>query len=514
MEIEPVPENGPPDTQFPPPPPYSEHNPSYSGYSDHERTPTAPPASLIHDSGDFDASSSTAPTFYPMPSPSGHHTNYGAVPTRYVPDVDEPIRNIPFIGNPPPQQQSQPLLSPPSSPLSALIQTSGEGFQKTLGNFFQDAKKKWRKKWTLYLIGIFVLVLFSSLILCEGDYDAPPPFIPGKVQSTVMMTSPYPLSPFHTDYSDPDDLAHLPPSQLTTLRIDFSTHSGELHIVSTEDPVSWLSFSTQKRLPIGDGGHQFQLESTFTRSLDNKTLDVMIKNDHTSGQLVSILYMSRHDRQQGRLVVEVGDQGVYLVSQDPDVMVQDIDLTLKGSTEGVKLPSSSNSSYWKGRNLRLKLLQGSTDSLVVPRLEASDTIELDVSGVAGGDIHLDQSIKAGRLIKLRTRNGSIVMSPSAIMQAESIDLATTNSKLAVAGLQPTKTCSLQTVNGHIEATLLANDDKNTRLELLKAHTENAAIHLTVLSPQIKQTSLVSNLGSITMHAVRISSLSSTSSPNG
>jgi hypothetical protein len=478
---------------------------------------------LIHDNGDYDGSSSTAPTFYPMPSPSspassGHHNNYGAVPARYVPDADEHIHTgyTPFIGNPPQQQQqqqSQPLLSPPSSPLSSpppLLQTSWNGLVKTLGNwkkesnhFFHDTKKKWCKKWTLYLIGIFVLVLFSSLILCEDDDDDAPPFVPGKVQSTVILTSPYPLTPFHTDYNNPDDLAHLPVSELTTLRIDFTTHSGELHIVSTEHPVTWLSFSTQKRLPIGDGGHRFELDSTFTQSLDNKTLDVMIKNDHTSGQIVSILHVSRHDRQKGQLVVEVGDQAVYLVSQNPDAMVQDIDLTLKGSTEGVKFPSSS-SGYWKGRSLRLKLLQGSTNSFVVPRLEASDTIELDVSGVAGGDIHLDQSIKAGRLIKLRTRNGSIVMSPPAVMQAESIDLATTNSKLAVAGLQPTKSCSLRSVNGHIEATLLAKD-ADTRLELLKAHTENAAIHLTVLSSQIKQTSLVSNLGSITMHAVRISS---------
>ncbi|KAI8329134.1 hypothetical protein BC941DRAFT_211751 [Chlamydoabsidia padenii] len=486
----PSPDNNPMN-QDPPPPPYSEHSNSsiYSGYNGggyHERTPTAPPATLLDNHDDDEAMVSSSSTSFPFNPGYPIHNSYGAVspPVRQAPDVDD-YTNAPLSNNLSEQQHS-PLSSTP------LTTCSPTKLEKMLSSW----RKNWRAKWTLYLI-IIVLILYILLISVNNSNsdgengDISTPRLPGKktIRSKVMMTSPYPLSPSYMEYTG-DNLGSLPKSELTSLQMDFSTHSGEIHIVSTEDPVSWLSFTLTNHKPIDIND---TLETTFIQPADNMSLKVVI--DSNNEPIVCVLHISRHDRQQGKLVIQVGDMSINMISQDPDEMIQDIELII--TTGSLTLPFN----FWRGRSMRIQTK--GDKPLVLPRLEASDTIELSVEYM----LQLDQPISANRLIKVKTANGSIVS--GTIMQADRIDLATVNSKLAVARLLPRHSCLLQSVNGQIEATIDDDDDDFiSAVGNLTIRTENSAIHLTSLSPHIKSTSLASNLGSITMHAVCIGGQSS------
>ncbi|CAO3593545.1 unnamed protein product [Absidia cylindrospora] len=462
----------------PPPPPYSEYSSSGYGSGYHERTPTAPPASLL-------TAPENTPSHYSMPTP---HTNpayptYGAVDAsaRHVPDADDYTDNNTAPNSPSPAPQACQIYKRPFKIIC-------DWYRK---NYYVNyVKTHWTKKGIL--LG-FVSLLFLVVIAANSNNDdiRSPPTDP-RLPTKVIMTSPYPLSPSHHAYAmnDTKEMTDLPTSTLTTLAVDFTSHRGELHLVPTDDPVSWLSFSSS------GGGHigPFSLDADFTLRNATTTLHVVIHNrSPTNGRLIAVLHVSPTDRQHARLIIKVDTMMVYAITEEPADMIQDIDLTLQGLGLQLTLPDGLG---WKGKNMRVKL-EGNNGSFGVSRLEASGTIALELTGMAGGDLILQESI-AAKKIKLTSRNGSIVMTkPGTTMTADTIDLSTTNSKILVSSIQARHACLLRTKNGNIDVTL----QNTAMLDRLDVQSENSAIHITT-KMLIKRSSIISNLGSITMHATQ------------
>ncbi|ORZ05453.1 hypothetical protein BCR42DRAFT_428327 [Absidia repens] len=481
----------------PPPPPYSEYSSSGYGSGYHERTPTAPPASLLRAPED-------GPSHYPMPTP---HTNpayptYGAVDAsaRHVPDADDYTDNNAAPNSI--QQQQQPLLPPSPTPqASQRLQTMYKKPFKIICNWYRKnyyinyIKTHWTKKGILLA---FVSLFFLIAIAARDDDGIRSPPTDRRHPTKVVMTSPYPLSPFHKTYANNDtkEMTDLPRSTLSTLAVDFTSHTGELHLVPTDDPVSWLSFSSSEGYTIGPPSNSFLLDTDFTVP-NASSLQVVIHRSPSQGRLIAVLHVSPNDRQHARLKIKVDTMMVYAITKDPADMIQDLDVTLKGVWLQLRLPEGRG---WKGKNLRVKL-EGNNGSFGVSRLEASGTIALELTGMAGGDLILQEAIVA-KTIKLTSRNGSIVMTnkPGATMTADTIELTTTNSKILVPSIQARHACTLRTKNGNIDVTL-QHSTPAMDLDRLDVQSENSAIHVTT-KMLIKRSSITSNLGSITMHATQ------------
>ncbi|KAI8076330.1 uncharacterized protein BX664DRAFT_344397 [Halteromyces radiatus] len=478
------------DNNEPPPPSYSESvglgsahsanspyssSPYVSGY--HQRIPTAPPASLLLPPTDQQV---TSPSISPS-SPQPYNTAYGSISTNNIPDAND--YNDSHTNRP---YEQQPLISPSVSSRSPFL-TSWKAIKDSC--HVRCMNRKRIKKSLCLLVIILIYLIFAFINYC---------FKRSRGSTRVIMTSPYPLSPSHLEFLAHDkDLSKMPASSLTSLSLNFMTNAGEVHIVATDEPVSWISFSYQHQngwstSQGGGGGDPSTLKAIFT--VHNATSLSVVVDENTKHGLVVVLHMSKHDRHDAAIMVEAQSMNIFMVGEDPVDMIEDLSIVLSGSRPGLVLPAGNQG--WRGKHLRIKL-QGNNGAWTLPRMEASGTIDLELTGMAGGDLSVAGPIKAGDAIKLKAKNGRITMANNAgSLEADVIELTTINSHLDASRLRPRRQCILRSTNGAIDATFLpaANQD----LDVLDVQSINAAIHINskVLS---KRTLITSNLGSITMH---------------
>ncbi|ORX44440.1 hypothetical protein DM01DRAFT_1182284 [Hesseltinella vesiculosa] len=485
-----------------PPPSYADTVSSSSGhynyntYPDsvhvyHGRTPTAPPEALVsfpHDSSSHEHQPRLDP-----PPPS--NPNFYGATARYpnVADVgiDSLAGTLPSTSTRRIQSQQQTgeesecqaLLNQqqPSSTLSSSLVARA----LLLLKMRTDSLRRKGVCFWLFVVIIGLVLLGAIMYQTESDHSMKRPRLP--TPRRISLSSPYPLLPTYDHYVPGQDFEELPASKLLHLGFDFTSHRGQVHLVSTTGHVSWVSFQRQGR----------RKDTTLVvghLSLNETDAQFFFYDDEKSSwydTLIVVIHLCDHDRVNSLISVAVDSMPLFIVETRIDKMVQDIKFVARSATSDGIVGGRMG---WHGRRLMVKVI-GANQDMISGLLNATDSISLEITDIPGGKLETTKAVIAGNLIKIKSKNGQISM--GALVQADRIELETLNSHIIAANIMARKSCSLQTVNGKIDAYFPTLEKES---DILNVSTENAEIH--IRTPQLfKQTFVSSTTGSVTVHSV-------------
>ncbi|KAI8072474.1 hypothetical protein BC940DRAFT_316625 [Gongronella butleri] len=465
----------------------------------HQRTPTAPPESLLPRPSTSSSSPPLHDNHYLQATASPYY--YGATPASSGypnvadADIETPSERQPLLGTsptappPPPPPASTAIPPPPSS--SDPPDHPANGFNGSiLPKWRAHAAKAWEKvpiwRWTtrracIALLLVILVAIVLGIVTDDEMVGHPsPPSLPG----TINMRSPYPLLPSYRHYKDGDDFSDLAPSQLTYIGLDFTSHRGNIHLTTTDDPVSWISFQTGSQ-PEG------MLLRTDHLSMNTSHADFTIHYGGGGGSwfdaLTAVVHLCEHDRIDAQIAIATDSMNIHIPSYDS---VKDVKIVGRGPDVNF----ISNGNGWEGRRLDIRMI-GDNQQMASQKLNASDSIYLEVVGIAGGKFDIMKDITAGNAIHMRSENGHIVTFDNAALHADHVELITTNSAIEVRNIEARKSCTLRTENGKIDARFAPT----TISDELRVVTANAHIELSVPG-LVQKAHIASNTGSIAMHA--------------
>ncbi|CAO3645866.1 unnamed protein product [Cunninghamella echinulata] len=375
-------------------------------------------------------------------------------------------------------------------------------------------KKKRKKAWMIVLIFIiFVIFLaatddsdsnnhkkpISSRPLPSYPSSTPSPSYPSSTPSPtkplptdlpwppmpnlpLAIQNPHPLSVF---YNSSKPISDYPSSQLSTLSLDFDIFTGSIYVISTNEPISWLSYVSKEQQ------NESYRAKISTNNDNDGTQNLAIQFDGSSSSsytdLIFVLHLCQHDQIYTKLKLTSDSMKIEV-----NVNQQDLNLQWKGN-----LPKFPLATAWQGKELAIQYYTN-LNQFIIPPLTASGSIRIE-SDSSLYNLKINQPIVAKNTIALSTGTGTIDINAFQF-EADTIQLSTVKGSIRSPIIAPRKKCYVKTISGKITVTLLPLVTKfnNDGIDDLFVTTKTGDIHLSVLTP-IKKSYIETSTGDSTVH---------------
>ncbi|KAI9305211.1 hypothetical protein BJ944DRAFT_265596 [Cunninghamella echinulata] len=369
-------------------------------------------------------------------------------------------------------------------------------------------KKKRRKAWIIVLLFIvFVIFLAATDDSDSSDHKKPissrplPPYTSPTSSSTnplptdspwpsvpildLTIQNPHPLTVF---YNSTKPISNYPPSQLSSLSLDFDIFTGSVYVISTDEPISWLSYVTKEQQ---NENYRAKI-STINDKDGTQSLAIHFDGSSSSSykDLIFVLHLCQHDQTYTKLKLTSNSMKIEV-----NVNQQNLNLHWKGD-----LPKFPLMTAWQGKDLSIQYYT-SLSQLIIPPLTASESIRIE-SNSSISSLKIDQPIVAKDTIALSTGSGAIEIYAFQF-EADTIQLSTGKGSIRSPIITPRKKCYIKSTTGQITATLqpLVTDIYKNGINDLHVTTKTGSIRLNVLT-LIKNSYIETSTGSSTIHFSR------------